>query len=73
MSIRFRRNGKVVELQCFSNRDVVWYLEETLNTDDLRFRVVSKLKLGNCVMAKFDDVYFMIYADKTSIEITFDG
>lgn len=73
MSFRIRRNGRVYEVECFSNREVVRYLDKTLNTNDLRFRQVSQLKLGDGVMAKFDDVYFMIYTDTTSIEIAFDG
>jgi hypothetical protein len=73
MSITFERNEKWVELQCFSNKEVVRYLSVTLNANAFRFREVSKLMFGDCIMAKYDDTYFMIYADKTWIEISFDG
>lgn len=73
MSITLKRNGKWVELQYFSNKEVSRYLAITLNANIPRFREVAKLKFGNSIMAKYDDAYFMIYADKTWIEISFDG
>ncbi len=73
MSITLERNGKWIELQYFSNEEVVRYLAVTLNANNFRFRKVSKLKFGNSIMAKYDDAYFMIYADKTWIEMSFDG
>ena len=73
MSITLERNGKWIELQYFLNKEVTQYLSGTLNANNFRFREVSKLKFGNSIMAKYNDVYFMIYADKTWIEITFDG
>ena len=71
MSISFERNGKWVELQEFSNTDVIDYLASKLNINNPHFRVVAKPRFCNGVMAKFDDVYFVIYANKTYIELSF--
>jgi hypothetical protein len=72
MSISFVRNGKLVELQEFSNHEVIEYLAKKLNIDKTRFKLVAKPKFCNGVMAKIDDANFIIHANKTWIELSFD-
>lgn len=72
MSITIERNGELVKLETFSNKDVVMYLMLTLNADEKRFKVVATPKFCNGIMAKFDDVDFIIYARNTCIELSFD-
>ncbi len=72
MSISFERNGKWVELQEFSNHEVSEYLASKLNIIDSRFSVVAKPKFCNGVMAKLDDVDFIIHAKHTWVELSFN-
>ena len=72
MSISFEREGKWVELQTFSNKEVIEYLTLKLNANENRFKVSANPKFCDGVMAKFEDVNFIIHADKTQIELSFD-
>ncbi len=72
MSISFEREDRWVELQTFSDSEVIEYLTSKLNSDKNRFKVVASPKFCNCVMAKFEDVNFIIHADYTWIELSFD-
>ena len=72
MSITFERNGKCVKLQTFSTDEVVSYLSSQLNTDAIHFEIVAELKFRNVVMARIDNVDFIIHADQTYIELSFD-
>lgn len=71
MSVSFERNGKWVKLQEFSNHDVIDYLALKLNINNPRLKMVAKPKFGNAVMVRYNDVYFIIHADKTYIELSF--
>ena len=71
-SISFKRNGKEVVLNCFSNDDVISYLTLKLNTDVPRFKILAKPKVCNGVMAKLDDTSFIIHAEYTWIELSFN-
>ena len=73
MSIKVKRNGKQVELQCFSNDEIVKYLTESFNAKFLKFRLVAKTRIHHhTVMAKYRGVYFMINSKETWIELCFD-
>lgn len=72
MSISFKRDEKWVELHEFSNNEVISYLSSELNTDKPRFKLSARPKFCNGIMAKFDDVNFIIYANKTWIELSFE-
>lgn len=72
MSISFERNGEWVNLHEFSNSEVISYLESKLNTDKIRFKLIATPKFCNGVMVKLDDVNFLVYADKTWIELSFE-
>ena len=72
MSIRFSRNGKWVDLQTFSNNEVISYLTLKLNIDAPRFKLSARPKFCNGVMAKLDDTNFIIHAEKTWVELSFD-
>lgn len=71
MSIRLERDGKWVELHEFSTNEVINYLNSKLNINNPHFRIAAKPGFCNGVMAKYDDVYFIIYANKTYIELSF--
>ena len=72
MTISFEREGRWVELNEFSNNEVIEYLALKLNINKPRFKFSAKPKFCNGVMVKFDDVNFIIYADKTWIELSFE-
>ena len=72
MSISFERNEKWVELQTFSNNEVISYLALKLNTDVPRFKLSAKPRFCNGVMAKLNDTNFIIHAEKTWIELSFE-
>ena len=73
MSITFNRNNKWVNLETFSTDEVVSYLSSQLNTADaIHFEVVAEPKFCNVVMARIDNVDFIIHADLTYIELSFD-
>lgn len=72
MSISFERKGKWVNVQTFFTKEVIEYLTSKLNTNQSHFKVSAKPKFCKCVMAKFEDVNFIICAEKTWIEISFD-
>ncbi len=73
MSISFEREEKWVELQTFSIEEVIEYLTSKLNANKNCFKVSAKPKFcKDVVMAKFEDVNFIIHAKKTWIEISFD-
>lgn len=72
MSIGFKRSGKWVELQTFSNEEVTEYLTSKFKDNKNRFRVLAKPKFCNGVMAKFENVNFIIHAEKTWIELSFE-
>lgn len=72
MSIQFKRNGKWVELQTFSNNEVIDYLVSKLNADKIRLKLSAMPKLCNVVMAKFEYVNFIIHAKDTFIELSFN-
>ena len=71
MSISFKRNGKWVELETFSNNDVIGYLGSKLNINNPNLIIAARPKFCNGIMAKYDDAYFVIYANKTYIELSF--
>ena len=73
MSITFNRNNKWVDLETFSTDEVVSYLSSQLNTADaIHFEVVAEPHFCNVVMARFDNVNFIIHAEATCIELSFD-
>lgn len=72
MSISFEREERWVELQTFSNKEVIEYLTSKLNAAKNRFKVSANPKFCNGVMAKFENVNFIIHAEKTWIELSFD-
>ena len=72
MSISFERNGKMVNLQTFSNNEVVSYLSSRLNNGAQRFMLIAKPKFCNGVMVRYDDVYFIIHAERTYVELSFN-
>ena len=72
MSISFIRNGKLVKLQTFSNDEVISYLALKLNTYVPRLKLSAKPKFCNGVMAKLDDTNFIVHAERTWVELSFD-
>ena len=72
MSISFEREERWVELETFSNNEVIEYLALKLNINKPRFKFSAKPKFCNGVMVKFDNVNFIIYATKTWIELSFE-
>lgn len=72
MSVSFWRKDRWVELEYFSNSEVIVYLALRLNISKPRFKISAEPKFCNGVMVKFDDVNFIIYADKTWIELSFE-
>ena len=64
-------DGKSVEFQEFSNSEVIEYLAATFNTITPRFMVLSRSLFNNSLIAKFDDVSFLLNAAGTCIEIGF--
>lgn len=71
MSISFRQNGKSVELEELSNNDVIWYLTSKLNINNPHLKIAARPKFCNGIMAIYDDVYFVIHANRTYIELSF--
>ena len=71
MSISFKRNEKWVELEFFYNNDVIEYLDSKLNINNHCFKMAARPKICDGIMAKYDDVYFVIHANKTYIELSF--
>ena len=67
----FERKGRQVP-KTFSNNEVIKYLKTKLNTDEHRFEILAKPKFCNGVLAKLDDTPFIVYANNTWIEISFD-
>ena len=72
MSISFERDDRWVELQEFSNNDVINYLASKLNINKPRFKISANPKFCNGIMAKVDDVNFIIHAKHTWIELSFN-
>lgn len=72
MSISFTRDGREVVLNEFSNKEVINYLNSKLNACEPRFKVVANPVLGKSIMVKFDDINFIVFANYTWIEISFE-
>lgn len=72
MAISFARKGKWVELNEFSNQEVIEYLASKLNTEKNYFKLLAQPKFCNGVMVEFDGVNFIIYAKNTWIELSFE-
>lgn len=72
MSVSLWRKDRWVELEYFSNSEVIVYLALRLNISKPRFKISAEPKFCNGVMVKFDDVNFIMYADKTWIELSFE-
>ncbi len=71
MSISFRQNVKSVELEELSNNDVIWYLTSKLNINNPHLKIAARPKFCNGIMAIYDDVYFVIHANRTYIRVGF--
>lgn len=71
-SVSFWREDRYVELECFSTSEVIEYLALKLNINKLRFKISAEPLFCNVVMVKFDDVNFIIYAEATWIQLSFE-
>ena len=72
MSVNLERKNRFVELETFTTDDILTHLSLRLNVIDPHLRITGRPKFCNGVMAKFDNTSFIIHAEETSIELSFD-